>query len=243
LNIGMDKILKILDESNTKATFFVLGWIAQRHAELIKDLHRRGHEIATHGYSHNMIYEMSPGIFKEDLKKSISIIEEIIKDKIIGHRASNFSVVKESLWSLDIMSECGIRYDASIFPIKHHRYGIPDAERFPHSIDVREGRMKIAEFPCSTIRLLGKNIPFSGGGYFRLMPYQLVKACIKSLNRASKPAMVYLHPWELDPNQPREKVKWNYRFMHYINLGKTQNKLKKLVKDFSFTTVKDVLGL
>lgn len=241
LHIGMDKILKILAESNTKATFFVLGWIADRQPDLIRNIHRKGHEIATHGYGHKSVYEIPPGMFKEDLKKSIEVIEDIIHDDVIGHRAPNFSVIHESLWSLDILADCGIRYDASIFPIKHHRYGIPDAERFPNKIDVKNG--EITEFPSSTIRLFGKNFPFSGGAYFRLLPYSVVKACISWLNRESKPAIIYLHPWELDSEQPRIKVKLPCRFIHYVNLNKTEKRLRALLKDFSFTTVREVLGL
>jgi len=242
LFIGLEIILAILEENNVKATFFVLGWVAERHKDLIKTIHDAGHEIASHGYEHKLIYNQAKAEFEEDLKKSITILENIIGEKVIGYRAPSFSITEKSLWALDILQKNGIRYDTSIFPIKHHRYGINDSPRTAHEIKpALDGMGSLIEFPSSTLRIFGKNFPFAGGGYLRLWPYGLIKQGLKTLNLRNIPAIVYIHPWEFDVNQPWQDVKFIYKFRHYINLDSTQHKLKSLLSDFSFAPVKDVL--
>lgn len=241
LEIGLNKILSILKEKNVQATFFVLGWTAQRHPLLIKRILDGGNEIATHGYEHKLIYAQSPQEFEADLKKSMAIIESITGVKVLGFRAPSFSVTTDSLWALEVLAKNGLKYDASIFPILHHRYGIENANRFPHRIN--NENYSIMEYPCSTVRIMGKNIPFSGGGYLRLLPYTLIKKFIYILNKQNKSVMVYLHPWEFDPAQPRIKTNFLNGFRHYFNLESTEKKLRRLLEDFEFTMVKDVLGI
>ena len=234
------KILNILDTFDYKATFFVLGWIAQRYPNLIREIFNQGHEIATHGYGHELIYKQSEKEFENDLLTSINIIEDIIDDKILGYRAPSFSITNESYWSLDIIKNLGLQYDASIFPIKgHDRYGLSNVE--PEISELNNG---LYEIPPATIKFLGKRWPIAGGGFFRLFPYWLTKMGIKRLNRKRKPAVIYLHPWELDPEQPRIKAADIFsKFRHYVNLDKTEKKFKKLLSDFQFTSISDYLDL
>ena len=243
LFIGLEIILSILQENNTKATFFVLGWVAERHKDLIRKIHDAGHEIASHEYGHNLVYNQTKVEFEEDLKKSITILENIIGEKVIGYRAPSFSITEKSLWALDILQKNGIQYDASIFPIKHHRYGINNSLRAPYEIrPAQDGKKELIEFPSSTLRILGRNFPFAGGGYLRLWSYGLIKQGVKTLNRADIPSIVYMHPWEFDVSQPwQQNIKFIYKFRHYINLNSTQHKLKSLLSDFNFASVRKVL--
>ncbi len=236
------RLLEILDEYNVRATFFVLAWMAEREPGLIKDVHACGHEIACHGYGHKLIYEQQPEEFRNDVRRARHILEDLIQKPVNGYRAPIFSIVEDSLWALDILIEEGFIYDSSIFPIVHDRYGIPKAERFPHRV-LRNGKGEIYEFPLSTVRLLGCNIPIAGGGYLRFMPYWFIKKGIASLNRCHKPAMIYLHPWEIDPQQPRQAVGTLSSIRQYYNLDKMEAKLKRLLADFSFAPVDKVLGI
>ena len=237
------RILLILDEYNTKATFFVLGWIAEHYPEIVEEIHNRRHEVACHGYSHQLIYSQTPESFEEDVSRSKEIIEEITKKPIEGYRAPSYSVTRDSIWALDILAKIGFKYDSSIFPIRHPVYGIPDFKRFPHIVDVN-GRGGILEFPLSTGRLLGSNIPVAGGGYLRHFPYSFLHWAIKRINKKEKmPAIIYFHPWEIDPDQPRQPVKLMTRLRHYHNLGKTEGKIRRLLADFQFVTIKKVLNL
>lgn len=232
------RVLEILAEGEVKGTFFVLGWVAERFPEIVRRIHEAGHEVATHGYAHKMISDQTPQEFALDLKKSITIIEDITGDKVLGHRAASFSVVKTTLWAIDIMREQGLRYDSSIFPIIHDRYGIPEAPRHPYQI--KEG---FWEFPMSTVKILGKNLPIAGGGYFRLFPYWLTKWGMERVNKEGQPVLVYVHPWEFDPGQPRIKGSMTSRFRHYTNLDKTADRLRKLCCDFRFAPIREVLQL
>lgn len=231
------KILDILFENNTKATFFVLGWVAEKFPEIVKEIDLQGHEVASHGYSHRLVYQLSRDEFREDLFKSLKILEGITGKRVIGYRAASCSITKDSLWALDILKEAGIKYDASIFPIYHDRYGIPKAERFAH----KWNNNGLVEFPFSTIRICGQNIPVAGGGYFRLYPYRLTKSAIKKINSEGNPAMVFIHPWEIDSQQPRIKTGFLAGFRHYVNLKENEAKLKKILKDFKFAKVADIL--
>ena len=231
LHVGLDVILKVLSDFDARATFFVLGWIAERHPDVIRSIAERGHEIGSHGYSHELIYNMSPDEFREDLNKSIDILEGILGESVRSYRAPCFSITGKSLWALDILLESGIRYDSSIFPIHHHRYGIPDAIPYPHVIREKDDGT-LTEFPVSTCGILGKRLPFSGGGYFRLLPIRLVTLVTSRLNGRGHPVVTYLHPWEFDPGQPRIRTSRLNAFRHYLNLHRTEEKLRFFLDRF-----------
>lgn len=239
VEVNTERLLSILTERGVRATFFVLGWIAERQKGLVKKIHSQGHEIASHGYAHRLVYEQSPDEFRSDLRKSRVILEDIIQKPVIGYRAPTYSITKRSLWALDILVEEGFKYDSSIFPIHHDKGGLPAANRYPHKIPTECG--SIMEFPISTIKLLGQNIPFSGGGYFRLLPYWFISSSIKAINNEGHPVMTYLHPWEFDPGQPRIKSLTLGAFRHYVNIAKAGCKLKKMLRDFKFGPARDWL--
>ncbi|MDL1956172.1 MAG: DUF3473 domain-containing protein [Candidatus Desulfofervidus auxilii] len=242
------KILDILDFYQIKATFFCLGWIAKRYPLLIKTIAQKGHEIASHGYAHKPIYKQSPKEFREDIKRTKNILEDIIGKPVFGYRAPTYSITQKTLWALEILAEEGYKYDSSIFPIKHDLYGIPNAPRFPFVVMFQRVNVqtcqRLFEFPLTTLRILNLNIPIAGGGYFRLFPYVFIKNALKYINiKEKKPFIFYFHPWELDPNQPRiNHIPWRSRFRHYVNLHKTEKKLKKLLLDFKFNTVLKILN-
>ena len=239
-----EKILGILSGYKVKATFFILGWVAERFPEIVKEIDREGHEVASHGYGHKLIYNQTRAEFRNDLKKSVNILEEIIGKRVTGYRACSYSIVKETLWALDTLREEGLKYDSSIFPIIHDRYGMPDAPRFPHVVvEGGRGDKSLIEFPLSTVKLMGRNFPIAGGGYLRLFPYSLIKWGIRRINREGHPAIIYLHPWEFDPERPRQSVPLLTRFRHYVNLRKTEKKLRALLEDFNFAPVREVLGI
>lgn len=231
-------ILDLMDQHQSKATFFVVGWVAETFPELIKDIDQRGHEIACHSYYHRLVYDMTPQEFRKDLKENKKVLEDIILKPVVGYRAPSFSIVEESKWALDILAEEGFRYDASILPAAHARGGWiqEDAKRFPYQMG------PLVEFPMSTIHVLGKRFPFSGGGYFRLFPYQWTRRAFSSLNNGGHPVINYLHPWEFDPGQPKMPINNEVlRFKHYVNLSKTQQKFMRLLGDFKFQPVYNVL--
>jgi polysaccharide deacetylase family protein (PEP-CTERM system associated) len=235
------RILDVLDQFGTRATFFVLGWVAERRPALVQEIHARGHEVACHGYSHQLIYNQTPEVFRQETRQSQQILEDAIGNPIRGYRAASYSITRRSLWALDILHDLGFRYDSSIFPVRHDRYGIPGAPRFPHNI-VLGGGKKILEFPVSTLKLGSYRLPVGGGGYFRIFPYSVIAYAISSLNKNERqPAMFYLHPWELDPDQPRIQAGLLSRFRHYHNLGKCEQRLRKLLRDIPFTTVTKAL--
>ncbi|MBI4396456.1 MAG: DUF3473 domain-containing protein [Elusimicrobia bacterium] len=229
------KILSILDEFETKATFFVLGWVGERRPKLVREIHARGHEVACHGYDHRLIYHQDAGEFRADVRKAKRLLEDACGAPVVGYRAPSFSVVRDTRWALDVLAEEGFLYDASVLPARHARGGMEGAHRFPHQLS------RLAEFPMSTVRLFGKTIPFSGGGYFRLFPYPFTRWGIRACHREGNPSIVYLHPWEFDPGQPRLKARWMDRFRHTVNLHKTEEKFRRLLKDFRFGTVRGVL--
>lgn len=233
------RILDLLAKHGTKATFFVLGWIAERLPDLIHEIDRERHEIATHGYSHILLTDMDQIEFEQDLRKAIDIASVCTGEKIIGFRAPSFSVVKKSYWVFEILEKFGIRYDSSVFPISFHPdYGISEAPIYPYRINEA-----MVEFPISCVELGGRRIPCGGGGYFRLYPYWLTRSLIKRCNREGRPAVFYLHPWEIDSEQPRVDLPRLKKWRHYINLDKTFERLDRLLGDFNFTTIREVLGL
>ncbi len=236
-------LMELLAEHDVRATFFVLGWIAERWPTLIRKIHEEGHELASHGYDHQRITTQTPEQFRADIAKSKHILEDIAGVEVIGYRAPTYSIVRETMWALDVILEEGYQYDSSIFPIHHDRYGIPDAQRFP-SVVRSANNSELWEFPISTTRLAGFNFPFVGGAYTRLLPWKFVKWGMRRLNfRERQPAMVYIHPWEIDPEQPRQNARILNRIRHYRNLKGTKKRLIDLLGEFRFTTARGVLGL
>jgi polysaccharide deacetylase family protein (PEP-CTERM system associated) len=236
-----DKLLQIFEEANTKATFFILGYVAEKHPEIVKKIKSAGHEIGTHGFSHTLIYKQEPEVFRQEMKRAIEFLEDLTGDIILGHRAPFFSITKDSLWALDILGELGIKYDSSIFPVLNYRYGIAGAPRFPYKI--KREKYEFMEFPVSTLKLPGVTLPISGGAYFRIYPYQLTKQALRAVNRSGNPITFYLHPWELDPEHPRIDVPRRIALTHYFNLGATERRLRKLLRDFKFAPMKEVLNI
>jgi polysaccharide deacetylase family protein (PEP-CTERM system associated) len=234
------RLLELFDEHEVKATFFVLGWVAERNPGLVQDIANRGHEVACHGYSHQLIYNQSPEVFREETLRSKQLLENIIQTPVRGYRAASYSITNRSRWALDILAEAGFDYDSSIFPVRHDRYGIPDAAEFPHRMQTPNGQTLI-EFPLSTAKLLKYRLPVAGGGYFRLYPYALTRAGLSQINRRQQPFIFYLHPWEIDPEQPRISASWFSRFRHYNNLHKCEARLRLLLSDFEFGTAESVL--
>jgi len=235
-------VLDLFDEAGIRATFFVLGWIAERFPALVRDIASRGHEVASHGYHHQLVYTQTPQQFREDVRAAKHVLEQITGDPVLGYRAPSFSIVESSLWALDVLLEEQYVYDASIFPIHHDRYGIPNAERHPHVL--RRGSGTIAEIPASTVRVGGVNLPIGGGGYFRLLPYGWTEWGMRRVNRSERqPVVFYIHPWELDPDQPRFAIGRATRFRHYTGLRSTAARLRRLVADFRFDSVASVQNL
>ncbi|VAW71559.1 FIG004655: Polysaccharide deacetylase [hydrothermal vent metagenome] len=233
-------LLDLFDQQSASATFFILGWVAERHPQLVKEIEKRGHEVASHGYSHQLIYKQTPKTFKDETLLSKKILEDLTGKAVNGYRAASYSITNKSLWALDILADAGFKYDSSIFPVHHDNYGIPGSPTEPHVLKTPDGH-DLIEFPLSTYKLMGQTLPVAGGGYFRLYPYQLSRFFYNSINKKSKPFVFYLHPWEVDPGQPRVKASWFSEFRHYNNLHKCESRLKKLLADFSFTTMENVL--
>jgi len=235
------RILDLLEARNTKATFFVLGWVADRHPEAVRMIDAAGHEIGTHGYYHEKVTDLSPYQFEKDLAMSLDSLARLTNQKIIGHRASNFSIVSSTLWALEILARNGIEYDSSIFPVARKRYGIGGYPNLlPHTI-LLNGGASIREIPMSSVSVAGKALPISGGGYLRLYPYAVTDMFIRRRNLQGLPAMVYFHPWELDADQDRRKVGMLKSFQHYVNLDTTEWKLDRLLGKFPFTSIRENL--
>jgi polysaccharide deacetylase family protein (PEP-CTERM system associated) len=236
-----ERILDLLDDAGTRATFFVLGWVGERQPTLVRAIAERGHEVACHGYGHRMIQHLTRQQFADDVARAKSVLEDATGTAVIGYRAPTFSVMRETLWSLEVLCETGFRYDSSIFPIVHDRYGIPAAPRFPHRLRTATD-CRIVEFPLSTLTVLGHRLPVAGGGYFRLLPYGVTRWAIRRLNqREQQPAIVYLHPWDLDPDQPRLPIGRLARLRHTLNVAKTEAKLRRLLGDFEFAPASEIL--
>jgi polysaccharide deacetylase family protein (PEP-CTERM system associated) len=236
------KLLDLFDEYQLKATFFVLGWVAEKQTELVKEIARRGHEVACHGYSHQLVYNQTPDVFREETIRSKNFLEELIQQPVRGYRAASYSITDKSQWALDILAENGFVYDSSIFPVRHDRYGMPNTPEYPYRLKTPAGQSLI-EFPLSTAKIFNYRLPVAGGGYFRLYPYWLSKMGLKQINRQHKPFIFYLHPWEIDPEQPKIEAKWFSRFRHYNNLDKCEARLRNLLNDFQFGTAWDVLNM
>jgi len=240
LAASTDRVLGLFAEAGIRATFFVLGWNAEREPEVVRRVAAAGHEIASHGYAHRPIFEQSPDEFRADVRRAKALLEDLVGEPVLGYRAPTFSITERSRWAIDVLAEEGYRYDSSIFPIRHDRYGIPTAPRFLHTVAGANGRT-LTEFPPTTFRLLGCNLPVAGGGYLRLFPVLFIAAALRRVSRQGHPVIVYFHPWELDPEQPRLAVRGLKRFRHYVHLGRTAAKLRYLLRRLDFTTARAVV--
>jgi polysaccharide deacetylase family protein (PEP-CTERM system associated) len=237
-----ERLLAHFADRGVEATFFVLGWVAERCPGLVRAIAAQGHEVACHGYSHQLIYMQTPAVFREETVRAKACLEDQVQRPVLGYRAASYSITQRSLWALDALVEAGFAYDSSIFPIRHDRYGIPGSPRWPYRLTTPNGG-SLVEFPPSTYAVLGYPVPVAGGGYFRQYPYALTRLALGRINRKDdRPFIFYLHPWEIDPEQPRIPAGWMSRFRHYTNLGRCEERLKRLLNDFSFATVSDVLG-
>jgi polysaccharide deacetylase family protein (PEP-CTERM system associated) len=236
------RLLDLFESNKVRGTFFILGWVAERHPEVVREIARAGHEIACHSYHHKLIGKQSSEEFREDVRRAKSLLEDLTGKEVEGYRAPTYSITAETLWALEILIEEGFRYDSSIFPIHHDRYGIPGADRFPHVIRCAAG--EIIEFPPSTVQVLGQNLPLAGGGYFRLMPYPAFRWGLRRINaREGKSAIFMVHTWEIDPDQPVIPGSRLNIWRHRNNLHRTRPRLERLLKDFRFAPVREILRL
>ena len=235
------RLLELFERTGVRATFFVLGWVAERRPRLVRRIADAGHEIASHGYSHRLIYEQRREEFRQETLRSRGLLQELTGAPVRGYRAASFSIRRGNLWALDVLAEAGFEYDSSLFPVRHDRYGIPGAPRSMHRLQTPGGG-RLIEIPPSTIALPGTNLPVAGGGYLRLYPEALTRWAIERLNRREEmPAVVYVHPWEVDPTQPRIAAPWFSRFRHYRGLESTEGKLRTLISRFRFAPMAELV--
>jgi polysaccharide deacetylase family protein (PEP-CTERM system associated) len=235
------RLLDMFDEYHTRSTFFVLGWVAEREPDLVKTIARRGHEVASHGYAHRLVYDQTRSAFRDDVRRAKQLLEDASGRRVIGYRAPSYSITPRSLWALDVLVEEGYEYDSSIFPIHHDRYGIPVSDRRPYVIQRAGGRL--VEIPGSTARFGLWNLPVAGGGYFRILPYWWTRWGIARVNRLEgRPTVFYLHPWEIDPEQPRLSAGRLGQFRHYRHLDQTETRLRQLLTDFQFDALDAIVA-
>lgn len=237
-----ERLLELLAARGVLGTFFVLGWVAERHPDLVRRIAAGGHEVACHGYSHQLIYEQTPQVFREETARAKGLLEDATGRAVHGYRAASFSVIRDTLWALDTLIDLGFHYDSSIFPIRHDRYGIPDASPEPGPVTAPSGRTLI-EFPMVPAKVFGMKVPVCGGGYFRIFPYWLTRAGLRQINGGGRAFPFYLHPWEIDPGQPRIKVGTLSRFRHYTNLRRCEARLARVLSEFPFAPAREVLCL
>lgn len=234
-----DRMLALFDQHGAKATFFMLGWVAKRFPDLVKRIAEQGHEIASHGSMHQRASAQTPEQFRDDIRSAKHLLEDITSKEVLGYRAPSFSFTKQNQWVYEILAEAGHVYSSSVYPVVHDHYGIPDAPRFRYKAPAG-----IDEIPLSTLPLFGKNLPISGGGYFRLYPYLLTQWAVSRFSRIeNQPYIFYMHPWEVDPSQPKmEGASAKSRFRHYLNLNKVESRLTRLLKDFQWSSMADLYG-
>jgi polysaccharide deacetylase family protein (PEP-CTERM system associated) len=235
---NMRLILDLLNEKQVKGTFFVLGWIAERYPDIVKSIISGGHELASHGYGHQRVRDLTPEQFRDDVSRAKSILEDISGLQIKGYRAPSYSIGKENIWALDVLAQTGHIYSSSIYPIQHDHYGFPEAPRFIF----RDKRTGLIEIPITTVKVLNRLRPAGGGGFFRFYPYKATRWLIQQVNQIDmQSAVFYMHPWEIDPGQPRQKnISLKTRFRHYLNLDKTEGRFTRLLEDFSWGRMDDV---
>lgn len=234
------RILELFDEHDAKATFFVLGWVGKRYPGLVREIAARGHEVGCHGFHHERLPRLTARQFRADLRDALDCLTDQAQQPVRCYRAPSFSIIRSTLWAFDVLAEEGFTCDSSVFPVRHDLYGIPDAPRFPYWHKTPQGN-SIFEFPPSTMRVMNSNIGIAGGGYLRFVPYALTKWAVRRLNnKEGHPAMVYFHPWEIDPAQPRIKAPLCSRVRHYTRLNAMEEKIKRLLEDFRFTTLSEI---
>ena len=228
---NVDRILALLDDQDTEATFFTLGWIAERYPQMVRRIASQGHEVASHGYGHERASDLSRAAFLADVSRAKGVLEDLTGTEVAGYRAPSFSIGPGNMWALDSLARAGYRYSSSIYPIRHDHYGMPDAPRFAHQ--AADG---LIEIPITTLRLFNRNLPSSGGGYFRLLPYALSRWMLRQVNATDKESAVfYFHPWEIDPGQPRiAGIDRRTRFRHYVNIHRMDGRLQSLLRDFKW---------
>jgi len=236
----IERILTLLERNNASATFFILGWVAKHEPDVVRQIVRAGHEIACHGMNHQMLIRQTRQSFHNDILESRKILEDIAGKPILGYRAPTFSITRQTAWAIDILSQSGFLYDSSVFPIRHDRYGVPDSPRYPYTAVGPQGGT-ILEIPPLTLRLLGTNWPVGGGGYLRLFPLRCVTAGLEQAQSDHQPGMIYLHPWEIDPGQPKLPMNRLASFRHRVNLAATEKKLNNLLERYSFSSVQTFL--
>jgi polysaccharide deacetylase family protein (PEP-CTERM system associated) len=237
-NVG--RLLELFAQRRAKATFFTLGWIAQRYPHLVREIVAHGHELASHGFAHLRASDQTPAAFRDDVRSAKALLEDLSGQGVQGYRAPSFSIGYTNPWAFDVLVEAGYRYSSSVYPVQHDHYGMPDAPRFAY-----RARPQLMEIPVTTTRVMGRNLPAGGGGYFRLAPYRLSRWALRRVNHIDRrPAIFYLHPWEIDPEQPRVPgTGLKTRFRHYVNLHRTESRLNLLLQDFSWGRMDDVFGL
>jgi polysaccharide deacetylase family protein (PEP-CTERM system associated) len=237
------RVLEVLERQGVRATFFVVGAVAEAHPELIRRIAAAGHEVACHGYAHELVNRQDPSSFRRDVRRAKDLLEDLSGQPVLGYRAPNYSIGSAEAWAFDVLLDEGFVYDSSLYPIRHDRYGDPGAPRFVHEITRDSGRT-LKEFPIGTLRLAGVNWPIGGGGIFRLLPAVLFQWALLRVNRhEGHGAMFYFHPWELDPHQPRPPMPLHHRFRHYVNLRRYERKLERLIRAVPFAPASEVLGL
>ncbi len=235
-----EKVLRILEEAGVRGTFFVLGWVAERFPRLVRAVRRAGHEVGCHSYWHRRVCKQTPDEFRGDLCEARDVLQDILGERVTAYRAPTYSILRDNLWALDVLIEEGFTLDSSIYPTHHDRYGIPGFRPEPH--EIRRAKGSITEFPAAIYRWCGYPLPVGGGGYFRLYPYALTRHGLRAVNAAGRPFMAYFHPWEFDPGQPRMPVGRLTRFRHYVNLHRTDARLRRLLRDFRFGTMSEALA-
>ena len=236
---NVDRILQLFDRHGVKATFFTLGWIAERYPQMVQRIVDEGHELASHGWSHVRVTQQDPIAFKQDVSRTKDLLEDLSGQEVIGYRAASYSIGASNLWALDVLRETGYKYSSSIYPIKHDLYGMPEAPRFAF----RPGDSDFLEFPVTTVKIGNKNLPCGGGGWFRLAPYTGMRWAMRRVNDVDcESAIFYFHPWEIDPDQPRQPgIDAKTRFRHYLNLGRMEARLDRLLKDFKWGRMDEVM--
>jgi polysaccharide deacetylase family protein (PEP-CTERM system associated) len=229
------RVLEHFSRAGAKATFFVLGWVAERHPALIRTIRAEGHEVASHGYAHQVLTALTPSQFRVDVRRAKQILEDILGEPVLGYRAPSFTIMEDTVWALRVLVEEGFLYDSSIVPVWHDRYGLHGANPHCHRLMTAAG--PIWEIPPSTLPIRNMRLPVAGGGYFRLWPYRLLRRWLRTIEAAGHPLVVYLHPWEIDPGQPRLQASALSRYRHYLNLHKTEARLIRLLRDFRFGSI------
>ena len=239
--LGVRAILELLAEHDARGTFFILGWIAERQRGLVREIAKGGHEIASHGTDHRRVSELTPEQFRESVRASKRMLEDIARQPVFGYRAPSFSITRDHEWALDVLLEEGYRYDSSLFPVRRRGYGFVGGGRDPHVLSRADGELH--EIPPATIRVAGQVLPAGGGAYFRIFPYALVPTALRAAERRGAPGTFYIHPWELDPEQPRVSVSTATRIRHYGGLSRTESRLRRLLSSFRFGSIAEYLSL